>query len=216
MTGCFGWELILSMQGGQVDFPPSRLKAGSGEHVCYVLDRLAEEALKKKGFAWKKWVCLENTPSPYPQIPYILEVMVNFCCHCWTELLILLWVWDLKNHIKIYGFLVQPIEAPPTCGEFLWFCFSSPPLMLRLIPIFLHKSCPLSSPGLSIQQRNWRRSLLWKMMQNSHWAKWRKIWLYALRKYVVRYCNTPWRSLALTFLCTRRSEFLPCKSCWLS
>uniref|UniRef100_A0A3B3RYK1 Intraflagellar transport protein 57 homolog n=1 Tax=Paramormyrops kingsleyae TaxID=1676925 RepID=A0A3B3RYK1_9TELE len=40
--------------GGQVDFPPSRLKAGSGEHVCYVLDRLAEEALKKKGFAWKK------------------------------------------------------------------------------------------------------------------------------------------------------------------
>ncbi|XP_048868322.1 intraflagellar transport protein 57 homolog isoform X4 [Brienomyrus brachyistius] len=40
--------------GGQVDFPPSRLKTGSGEHVCYVLDRLAEEALKRKGFAWKK------------------------------------------------------------------------------------------------------------------------------------------------------------------
>ncbi|KAJ8337304.1 hypothetical protein SKAU_G00385240 [Synaphobranchus kaupii] len=40
--------------GGQVDFPPSKLKAGSGEHVCYVLDRLAEEALKKKCFTWKK------------------------------------------------------------------------------------------------------------------------------------------------------------------
>ncbi|KAG5842121.1 intraflagellar transport protein 57 homolog [Anguilla rostrata] len=40
--------------GGKVDFPPSKLKAGSGEHVCYVLDRLAEEALKKKSFTWKK------------------------------------------------------------------------------------------------------------------------------------------------------------------
>ncbi|KAM6954684.1 intraflagellar transport protein 57 homolog [Aplochiton taeniatus] len=40
--------------GGVVDFPPSKLKAGSGEHVCYVLDRLAEEALKKRGFVWKR------------------------------------------------------------------------------------------------------------------------------------------------------------------
>uniref|UniRef100_A0A3P9AA86 Intraflagellar transport protein 57 homolog n=1 Tax=Esox lucius TaxID=8010 RepID=A0A3P9AA86_ESOLU len=40
--------------GGLVDFPPSKLKAGSGEHVCYVLDRLAEEALKKTGFTWRR------------------------------------------------------------------------------------------------------------------------------------------------------------------
>ncbi|KAK6310294.1 intraflagellar transport protein 57 homolog [Coregonus clupeaformis] len=40
--------------GGLVDFPPSKLKAGSGEHVCYVLDRLAEEALKKRGFSWRR------------------------------------------------------------------------------------------------------------------------------------------------------------------
>ncbi|KAJ8272941.1 hypothetical protein GJAV_G00095280 [Gymnothorax javanicus] len=40
--------------GGQVDFPPSKLKSGSGEHVCYVLDRLAEEVLKRKRFTWKK------------------------------------------------------------------------------------------------------------------------------------------------------------------
>ncbi|MFT7813774.1 intraflagellar transport protein 57 homolog [Arapaima gigas] len=44
----------LRAMGGQVDFPPSKLKSGSGEHVCYVLDRLAEEALKKKGFTWMK------------------------------------------------------------------------------------------------------------------------------------------------------------------
>ncbi|XP_046883499.1 intraflagellar transport protein 57 homolog [Hypomesus transpacificus] len=40
--------------GGLVDFPPSKLKAGSGEHVCYVLDRLIEEVLKKRGFVWKR------------------------------------------------------------------------------------------------------------------------------------------------------------------
>ncbi|XP_055723577.1 intraflagellar transport protein 57 homolog isoform X2 [Salvelinus fontinalis] len=40
--------------GGLVDFPPSKLKAGSGEHVCYVLDRLAEEALKERVFSWKR------------------------------------------------------------------------------------------------------------------------------------------------------------------
>nr|XP_046263762.1 intraflagellar transport protein 57 homolog [Scatophagus argus] len=36
--------------GVKVDFPPSKLKSGSGEHVCFVLDRLAEEALKRRGF----------------------------------------------------------------------------------------------------------------------------------------------------------------------
>uniref|UniRef100_A0A8C7KZM3 Intraflagellar transport protein 57 homolog n=1 Tax=Oncorhynchus kisutch TaxID=8019 RepID=A0A8C7KZM3_ONCKI len=40
--------------GGLVDFPPSKLKAGSGEHVCYVLDRLAEEALKERVFSWRR------------------------------------------------------------------------------------------------------------------------------------------------------------------
>uniref|UniRef100_A0A4W4FM56 Intraflagellar transport protein 57 homolog n=1 Tax=Electrophorus electricus TaxID=8005 RepID=A0A4W4FM56_ELEEL len=38
----------LRALGGVVDFPPSKLKSGSGEHVCYVLDRLAEEALKSR------------------------------------------------------------------------------------------------------------------------------------------------------------------------
>ncbi|KAM9844947.1 intraflagellar transport protein 57 homolog isoform 2-T2 [Aulostomus maculatus] len=40
--------------GIKVDFPPSKLKSGSGEHVCFVLDRLAEEALKRRGFCFKR------------------------------------------------------------------------------------------------------------------------------------------------------------------
>ncbi|XP_066509090.1 intraflagellar transport protein 57 homolog isoform X2 [Hoplias malabaricus] len=44
----------LRALGGLVDFPPSKLKSGSGEHVCYVVDRLAEEALKSRAFIWKK------------------------------------------------------------------------------------------------------------------------------------------------------------------
>ncbi|KAM9439555.1 intraflagellar transport protein 57 homolog isoform 1-T1 [Clarias gariepinus] len=44
----------LRALGGLVDFPPSKLKSGSGEHVCYVLDRLAEEALKYRQFVWKR------------------------------------------------------------------------------------------------------------------------------------------------------------------
>ncbi|KAB5535625.1 hypothetical protein PHYPO_G00120040 [Pangasianodon hypophthalmus] len=44
----------LRALGGLVDFPPSKLKSGAGEHVCYVLDRLAEEALKCRQFVWKR------------------------------------------------------------------------------------------------------------------------------------------------------------------
>ncbi|XP_044297644.1 intraflagellar transport protein 57 homolog isoform X4 [Varanus komodoensis] len=40
--------------GRSVDFPPSKLKAGYGEQACYVLDCLAEEALKYTSFAWKR------------------------------------------------------------------------------------------------------------------------------------------------------------------
>ncbi|XP_057401664.1 intraflagellar transport protein 57 homolog isoform X2 [Balaenoptera acutorostrata] len=40
--------------GRTADFPPSKLKSGYGAHVCYVLDCLAEEALKYIGFTWKR------------------------------------------------------------------------------------------------------------------------------------------------------------------
>ncbi|KAL9965679.1 hypothetical protein ACROYT_G029517 [Oculina patagonica] len=40
--------------GVPADFPPAKLKTGSGEQVCYVIDKLADEALKAKKFVWKK------------------------------------------------------------------------------------------------------------------------------------------------------------------
>ncbi|XP_060006622.1 intraflagellar transport protein 57 homolog isoform X2 [Lagenorhynchus albirostris] len=40
--------------GRTADFAPSKLKSGYGAHVCYVLDCLAEEALKYIGFTWKR------------------------------------------------------------------------------------------------------------------------------------------------------------------
>ncbi|XP_067675036.1 intraflagellar transport protein 57 homolog [Haliotis asinina] len=45
--------------GHTIDFPPSKLKQGSGEHCIFVLDRLADEALKNIHFKW-------NRPS-YPE-----------------------------------------------------------------------------------------------------------------------------------------------------
>lgn len=37
-----------------IDFPPSKLKQGVGEHCIYVLDRLADEALKSTSFTWSR------------------------------------------------------------------------------------------------------------------------------------------------------------------
>nr|CAG4643386.1 EOG090X0ADS [Ilyocryptus agilis] len=38
--------------GVPIEFPPNRLKQGCGEHVVFVLDRLADYALKVNNFAW--------------------------------------------------------------------------------------------------------------------------------------------------------------------
>lgn len=37
-----------------VEFPPNKLKQGIGEHAVYVLDNLADNALKVEKFQWKK------------------------------------------------------------------------------------------------------------------------------------------------------------------
>ncbi|XP_076043252.1 intraflagellar transport 57 [Oratosquilla oratoria] len=44
----------LRQFGVTVDFPPNKLKTGSGEHAIFVLDRLADFALKNTSFNWKK------------------------------------------------------------------------------------------------------------------------------------------------------------------
>nr|CAG4652033.1 EOG090X0ADS [Triops cancriformis] len=40
--------------GVTIDFSPGKLKQGYGEHVIFVLDRLADEALKTSNFSWNK------------------------------------------------------------------------------------------------------------------------------------------------------------------
>jgi estrogen-related receptor beta like 1 len=48
---CNGFYLF---QGVNVDFPPSKLKQGFGGHAIFVLDHLADAALKSTNFAWRK------------------------------------------------------------------------------------------------------------------------------------------------------------------
>ncbi|XP_061525511.1 intraflagellar transport protein 57 homolog [Phycodurus eques] len=55
--------------GVRVDFPPSKLLSGSGEYVCFVLDRLAEEALKKRGFSFKS----PKYPTEDSEEPFAVE-----------------------------------------------------------------------------------------------------------------------------------------------
>ncbi|KAG8037464.1 hypothetical protein G9C98_005674 [Cotesia typhae] len=40
--------------GVSIEFPPNKLKQGVGEHAIYVLDSLADQAIKASKFKWKK------------------------------------------------------------------------------------------------------------------------------------------------------------------
>ena len=44
----------LRNSGVPVEFPPNKLKQGVGEHAIYVLDNLADQAIKSSSFKWKK------------------------------------------------------------------------------------------------------------------------------------------------------------------
>lgn len=37
-----------------IEFPPNKLKQGVGEHAVYVLDSLADQAIRVANFKWKK------------------------------------------------------------------------------------------------------------------------------------------------------------------
>lgn len=41
-------------QGMAIDFPPNKLKQGVGEHVVYILDNLANSAIKKNNIILRK------------------------------------------------------------------------------------------------------------------------------------------------------------------
>ncbi|CAK9795102.1 Intraflagellar transport protein 57 homolog [Anthophora quadrimaculata] len=51
-----------------IEFPPNKLKQGSGEHAIYVLDNLANEALKAQKFQWKKVEIPPDEPNNEPDI----------------------------------------------------------------------------------------------------------------------------------------------------
>ncbi|EGI68635.1 Intraflagellar transport protein 57-like protein [Acromyrmex echinatior] len=51
-----------------VEFPPNKLKQGSGEHAVYVLDNLADNALKVVQFKWKRINIPPDEPTPEPDI----------------------------------------------------------------------------------------------------------------------------------------------------
>ncbi|EDV19563.1 uncharacterized protein TRIADDRAFT_61928 [Trichoplax adhaerens] len=61
-TGLVAWLLGICgvtdfeppQESIQTDFPPSKLKTGAGQQVCYVLDSLADVALKSIKFKWDK------------------------------------------------------------------------------------------------------------------------------------------------------------------
>ncbi|XP_067385280.1 intraflagellar transport protein 57 homolog isoform X2 [Channa argus] len=59
----------LRALGVKVDFPPSKLKSGSGEYVCLVLDQLADQALRKRGFSFKR----PNYPTEGAEEEYVME-----------------------------------------------------------------------------------------------------------------------------------------------
>ncbi|PRD23575.1 UNVERIFIED_CONTAM: ift57 [Trichonephila clavipes] len=53
-----GVKFETPQEGVSVDFPPSKLKQGWGEQVIFVLSRLADQALKKQAFSWKRPIIL--------------------------------------------------------------------------------------------------------------------------------------------------------------
>lgn len=52
---------VLRQNGINIDFAPNKLKQGVGPHVVYVLDHLANEALKKHPFSWQPLEIPEET-----------------------------------------------------------------------------------------------------------------------------------------------------------
>ncbi|XP_043269962.1 intraflagellar transport protein 57 homolog [Venturia canescens] len=58
----------LRNAGVPVEFPPNKLKQGVGEHAIYVLDNLADQAIKTSDFKWKKVEIPEDEPELEPEI----------------------------------------------------------------------------------------------------------------------------------------------------
>lgn len=69
-TVCANIVAELKKQGTPVDFSPSRLRLGSGEEVCLILNSLATNALKAQRFKYEKPIFpVEDTRVDAPQTP---------------------------------------------------------------------------------------------------------------------------------------------------
>ena len=53
--------------GVVIDFPPSKLKQGYGEHAIFILDRLADLALRSANWEWRKPVAPPDVGSEDPE-----------------------------------------------------------------------------------------------------------------------------------------------------
>ncbi|XP_013774859.1 intraflagellar transport protein 57 homolog [Limulus polyphemus] len=65
---------VLRQMGVTIDFPPSKLKQGYGEQAIFVLDRLADQALKDTQFSWKRPIYPEETEEGECAVEETLEV----------------------------------------------------------------------------------------------------------------------------------------------
>ncbi|XP_066282808.1 intraflagellar transport protein 57 homolog [Branchiostoma lanceolatum] len=63
--------------GGAVDFPPSKLKQGCGEHAVYILDKLADEAMTSSSFTWDKPVYPEEEMEEETMVDDDAELTLN-------------------------------------------------------------------------------------------------------------------------------------------
>lgn len=80
MFSIFQAYFVFLIQGHTVDFPPSKLKQGWGEHCIYILDRLADEALKSTNFVWKRWAgwLLHNADTKYLYFNWNLQDIKDY------------------------------------------------------------------------------------------------------------------------------------------
>ncbi|XP_022098486.1 intraflagellar transport protein 57 homolog [Acanthaster planci] len=63
--------------GAAVDFPPAKLKAGWGEHCIYVIDKLADQALRQTSFKWGRPIYPEEEMEEESAIEDDVEVTLD-------------------------------------------------------------------------------------------------------------------------------------------
>jgi estrogen-related receptor beta like 1 len=76
--------------GVTIDFPPSKLKQGYGEHAIFVLDRLSDEALRHTHFAWSNPVPPVEEGHEEEDIDEDMEVGLSYIHHMMKIMMIMI------------------------------------------------------------------------------------------------------------------------------